>query len=98
MTVRYSRRALAQLDDIIEYYAARSPKVASKFSERVETLTALLGRRPEIGRPTDIANLRVFRAAPYPYLIFYSIRSKGRGITILRIRHTARKENWREGR
>lgn len=98
MTVRYSRRALAQLAEIIEYYAERNPKVAAKFSARVETLTALLGRQPEIGRRTDIANLRVFRAAPFPYLVFYSIRAGGRGITVLRMRHTARKENWREGR
>jgi len=70
MTARFSRRALAQLNEILDYLAAESPRAAALFSKRVDTLTSLIERHPQIGRPTDLRNVRVFRAAPYPYLIF----------------------------
>jgi plasmid stabilization system protein ParE len=98
MTARFSRRSLAQLDAILEYLTAENPRVATSFSERVHSLASLIDRQPLIGRPTDLERVRVFRASPYPYLLFYSVDPGGSGITILRIRHTARKEDWRKGR
>jgi plasmid stabilization system protein ParE len=59
-------------------------------------LTTLISRHPAIGRRTDLADVRVFAVRPYPYLIFY--REEPGGITILRVRHMARKEDWRTGR
>ena len=49
-----------------------------------------------MGRRTDIESVRVFAVKPYPYLIFY--REAPDGITILRVRHMARKDDWRTGR
>jgi plasmid stabilization system protein ParE len=100
MTARFSRRALRQLNEIAAHVAAENPRTAASILARIETLATLIERHPSIGRPTDLNNVRVFRAAPYPYLIFYHADPKdraGRGVTILRVRHTARKENWREG-
>jgi toxin ParE1/3/4 len=96
--VRYSRRALAQLDEILSYLATENRRVAVSLLKRINALASLIERHPAIGRPTDLRNVRVFRAAPYPYLIFYSVHEAGRHITVLRIRHTARKEDWRKGR
>ena len=73
-----------------------APEVASAFSRRVETLASLLARHPAIGRRTDLTAVRVFAVRPYPYLIFY--REETDGITVLRVRHMARKEDWRTGR
>ncbi len=98
MTVRYSRRALRQLDEIFAYVAADNRRVAASIVARVEVLAHLIARHPTIGRPTDLEGVRVFRATPYPYLIFYSVEPSSGTITILRVRHTSRAQNWKEGR
>jgi plasmid stabilization system protein ParE len=96
MNVRYSRHALRQIAEIIETISGDAPGAANAFARRVETLSSLLARHPAIGRPTDLAGVRVFAARPYPYLIFY--REESDGITVLRVRHMARQEDWRRGR
>ena len=95
MTVRYSRRALAQLDDILAYLSAQNPQAASDLAARIDALLALLEQYPAIGRRTDARDVRVVRASPFPFLIFY--REEGEFITVLRIRHAARDRDWRTG-
>ena len=65
---------------------------------RIETVAQLLARHPAIGRRTSLRNVRVFIALPYPYLVFYKIDEERGEVTVLRVRHVARRENWREGR
>jgi toxin ParE1/3/4 len=98
MKVRYSRRALRQLDEIFAYVATENPRAAASIVARVEMLVHLIRRHPTIGRPTSLEDVRVFRAAPYPYLIFYRVEPASRTITILRVRHTSRAQDWKEGR
>ena len=97
MTVRYSRRALRQLDEIFAYVAVDDRRAAASIVARIEALVHLIVRHPTIGRPTDLEGVRVFRAAPYPYLIFYRTDPTTGAVTILRVRHTSRAENWKEG-
>ncbi len=96
MKLRYSRRALRQLDEIFAYAAVDDPRAAASLVRRVEALANLIARHPSIGRPPDLEGVRVSRAAPYPYLIFY--RAGPDTVPNLRVRHTARAENWKEGR
>jgi plasmid stabilization system protein ParE len=99
MSVRFTRRALVQLDEILETIAVDEPRAAAGFAHRIEALTALLERHPEMGRTTDLGSVRVFSTRPYPYLLFYrAASSSGDGIIVLRIRHMARKEDWHRGR
>lgn len=98
MRVRYSRRALAQISEILVFLAEDSPRAASLFVQRAEALASLLARHPTIGRRTDLAAVRVFAIRPYPYLLFYRVEPGDSGITVLRVRHMARKEDWRTGR
>ena len=97
MTARLGRRSVRQLEEIAEYISSENPRVAAAFLTRVDELVGLLGRHPLLGRPTDLESVRVFRASPYPYLIFYRVSPNERDVTILRVRHTSRKEKWREG-
>jgi len=97
MKVTYSRQALLQLDEIVAHIAEDNPRTAALVAGRIKALVLLLARHPMIGRSTDLENVRVFRAAPYPYLIFYQV-DLDRELTVLRIRHAARKESWRQGR
>ena len=98
MTVSYSRRSLAQIAEIIAFLAVDDARTSSAFSRRIEALAALLGRHPHIGRQTNIASVRVLPAKPYPYLIFYELEATGTGITVLRVRHMSRNDDWRRGR
>ena len=98
MRVRYTRRALAQISEILATIAEEAPRVAAAFAVRIETLTALLSRHPSMGRTTDLDEVRVFAARPYPYLIFFRVDPGEAGITVLRIRHMARESDWRSGR
>jgi toxin ParE1/3/4 len=98
MSVRFTRRALVQLGEILETIAADEPRAAAGFAHRIETMTTLLARHPEMGRATDLGSVRVFSTRPYPYLLFYRAASSGEEIIVLRIRHMARKEDWRRGR
>ena len=97
MKVQYSQRALTQITEIIAAIAADDPPAAGAFARRVETLASLVARHPAIGRQTSLARVRVIPAKPYPYLVFYQPAPEG-GITVLRVRHMARREDWRSGR
>lgn len=67
MRVRFSRRALAQLDDIFTYIAKDNPIAASTVLDHIERLALLLGKYPSMGRPTDKESVRVMSVSRYPY-------------------------------
>jgi toxin ParE1/3/4 len=87
--VRYTRRALAQIDDALTYIEARSPQGAAHVRDRVYALVSLLQERPYAGRMTSRHNIRRLPTNPYPYLIDYRVDENE--IVILRFRHSARR-------
>ena len=84
-------------NEIAERIHQDNPRAAAAFARRVDALAALLARHPEDGRKTNLSPVRVMPLRPYPYLLFYQPAEAG-GIVILRVRHMARKEDWRTGR
>jgi toxin ParE1/3/4 len=91
MKVRYSRRALTQLDQIFSYIAKDNPAAAAAVVDRIEALVGVLGRYPTMGRPTDQEGVRVMGVRRYPYVIFYRILPDRDEVRILGVRHTARR-------
>lgn len=91
MRVRYNRRAVLQLAAIFDYIAADNPMAAAAVTRRVETVVALIGRYPAMGRPTDKPGVRVLSIPPYPYVIFYKVSEDRGEVRVLRVRHTARR-------
>ena len=73
MKVRYTKRALAQIDQVLTYIEARSPQGASQVRDRIVALIALLGDHPYAGRQTTRAYVRRLPVNPYPYLIDYRV-------------------------
>jgi plasmid stabilization system protein ParE len=98
MKLRFSRRSLQQIREIQDFVAADNPQAAERITRRIEILAALLAKHPSIGRPTRYRNTRVLSALPYPYLIFYTVDVPGNEVTVLRVRHMARRQDWRKGR
>jgi toxin ParE1/3/4 len=87
--IRYTRRALAQIDQVLTYVEARSPQGAVQVRDRIMALVTLLQEHPYAGRATSRPNVRRLLANPYPYLIDYRVTATE--IVIMRFRHTARK-------
>ena len=89
MKVRYTRRALRQMTEILDHIEARSPSGAENVKRRLQSIIDLLADHPNSGRSTDKGNLRRFVVSPYPYVIFY--RADATGIVIHGVRHAARR-------
>ncbi|WFU53457.1 type II toxin-antitoxin system RelE/ParE family toxin [Bradyrhizobium pachyrhizi] len=89
MNLRYTRRALVQIDRALAYIEARSPQGAVHVRDRILTLVTLLQEQPRAGRPTSRPGVRRLSATPYPYLIDYRVTPTE--IIIMRFRHAARR-------
>ncbi len=89
VNVRYTKRALAQIDKALTYIETRSPQGAGHVRDRIVALIALLQDHPYAGRPTTRAYVRRLPVNPYPYLIDYRVTATE--IVIMRFRHAARR-------
>jgi toxin ParE1/3/4 len=89
VNARYTRRALAQIDNALTYVESRSPQGAVRLRDRIAALVALLQDQPYAGRATTRPNVRRISANPYPYLIDYRVTAHE--IIIMRFRHVARR-------
>lgn len=94
MTVEYSRRAVADILDIADYYERNGVRGAGPLiSARIAEVIARLSAWPESGRL--VARERGLRVVPlvrYPYLVFYEVPRPGM-VRILHIRHASRR-SW----
>jgi toxin ParE1/3/4 len=86
--LRYTRPALADLEQLLDHIQANSPKGARRVQLRIKSVIALLVAHPKIGTPTDNPKLRRMTTLPFPYLVFYEVADDE--ITIHAIRHGAR--------
>jgi plasmid stabilization system protein ParE len=89
---------MRQLADIVATIEIDNPGAADNFGRQIDKLAGLLARNPKIGRITRKSDFRVFPVDPFPYLVFYRVLSDREGIMIYRVRHMARKQDWRRGR
>jgi toxin ParE1/3/4 len=87
--LRYTRRAAAELDEVLAYIEDRSPLGARHVQARIQTIIDLLLQHPHAGRITSDGRLRRMVVAPYPYLIFYEVTEDH--IVIHGVRHAARR-------
>ena len=71
MKVRYTRRALRQLAEILGYIDTRSPQGADNVKRRLQVVIDLLADHPNSGRLTNKRDIRRAVVRPYPYVIFY---------------------------
>lgn len=88
MRLRYTLPALADLNAVLDYIAARSPQGAGRVQARIQAIVDLLLRHPLLGIRTDDPGIRRMAALPYPYLIFYEVTETE--VIIHAVRHAAR--------
>jgi toxin ParE1/3/4 len=90
MRVRYSPRALRQIEQIHRDIAQHNPSAAVRVIARIRELCERLGEFPGMGPRTNRPDIRVLPVVRYPYLIFYTIIPANHEVRILRVRHGRR--------
>jgi plasmid stabilization system protein ParE len=93
MKVRYTLRALEDLDAIFSYLDQRSPAGAQSVKSVIERRIANLAEFPLMAPETDEPNIRELTILRYPYKVYYEVQ--GGEVWIVHIRHAAR-EPWAE--
>lgn len=96
MRLRYTLLALADLEQMLDYVAERSPQGAIRIHTRIRAILDLLLDYPLIGTPTSEPGVRRLTVTPYPYLIFYEVA--GDEIIVHAVRHGARNPSDMPGR
>jgi plasmid stabilization system protein ParE len=93
MKLRYSRRALAELNAILVDLFSKNPAAARSLRTRVLQIGERIGQFPngyqEVAERLGVRRVPMVR---YPYLIFYKVQDDE--VVVLRIVHGARKEPW----
>ena len=93
MKLRYSRRALAELDAILSDLSGKNPAAARSLRARVFQIGERISQFPdgfqEVAERPGVRRVPIVR---YPYLVFYKVL--GDEAVVLRVVHGARKDPW----
>lgn len=93
MKVRYSKLALAELDDILADIHANNPDAAARFDDRVRRAVERIAQFPEGAQKVEKRpGVRRVPLVRYPYVIHYTVI--GDEVIILRVIHGARRNPW----
>ena len=87
MQVKWTRKALINLDDAVEYIARDNAGAAKKVARKIWNNSQILGDQPGIGRPGRVIGTRELVIADLPYILPYA--EKEGVIFILRVIHTS---------
>jgi toxin ParE1/3/4 len=89
MRIRYTRRALSDLDAIYAYLDQRSPAAARSVKGLIERRISWLADFPLMAPETDEPGIRELSIIQYPYKVYYEIAEDE--VWIIHIRHTSRR-------
>lgn len=89
MRVKWTIKAIGNLEEVFEYLAVDNPQAASDVAQRIWDAAQLLSRQPGMGRPGKVAGTRELVISGLPYVLPY-VETKGVVIT-LRVLHASMK-------
>jgi len=87
MQVKWTRKALLNLDAAVEYIAKDNPTAAQSTAQQIWTASQLLAAQPGLGRPGRVTSTRELIIPGLPYILPYT--EKTGTIYILRVIHTS---------
>ena len=85
IAIRYTRLALANLEDARHYIAKENPSAARRIAATIQRAIAELGQFPELGRPGRVLSTRELVIAGTPFVVVY--RYAEHTVQILAILH-----------
>jgi toxin ParE1/3/4 len=89
MRVKYTPRALRDINRVYTYLSKQSPSGALNVSTAIYAGVRFVAERPEASERTDDPNVHVKLVQRYRHKIFYSITEDT--VEILHIRHPSRR-------
>ena len=89
MRVKWTRRALDNLDSGVDYIAADKPTAAADAALKILNTVKMLAKQPGMGRPGSVAGIRELVVPSLPYILPYV--EKAGTVVILRVMHTSMK-------
>lgn len=91
MKLRFTPRALENLDVISEYLRSKNPAGLRHVRTAIyDTLQSLI-LFPRLGRPQKAEGVRKIVTRKYAYLIYYTIDADAEEIIVLNVEHPAQK-------
>ena len=88
MRVRFTPRALEELDEVLTDVEGQSPQGAERIRGRLRSALDTLAAHPRIGARTSDPRLRRLVLRPFPYLVFYEARVEE--VVVIGVRYAAR--------
>jgi plasmid stabilization system protein ParE len=91
LRLRFTFRALDDLDTISDHVRNRDPAAAKRIRDDLQKALQILAAHPHAGRAYT-GGRRRFALRRFPYLIFYRVDKAADQVVILAIRHGARQQ------
>jgi len=92
MRVKWTRKALVNLENAVEFIAADKPTAAADVALKIWNAAKMLAGQPGMGRPGRVPGTREFVIPGLSYILPY-VEKEG-AVFILRVMHTSMK--WPE--
>ncbi len=89
MRVEWTRKALDNLDNAVEYIAADKPTEAGDVAMKIWKAAKMLSEQPGMGRPGRVSRTRELVIPSLPYILPFT--EKEGTVFILRVMHTSMK-------
>lgn len=89
MRVKWTRKALVNLDNTVEFIAGDKPTAVANVALKIWNVAQLLADQPGIGRPGRVPETRELVVPGLPYVLPYV--EKDGTVFILRVMHTSMK-------
>ena len=87
MQVRWTLKALVNLDDAVEYIAGDNITASADVAQRIWDAAQMLTLQPGIGRPGRVSGTHELVISGLPYILPY-VEKEG-AVIILRVMHTS---------
>lgn len=88
MTLLWTPRSRSDLATIYDWIVQRNRRAAIAVVSCIRERAEMLEQFPGIGRPTEVAGLRVLPVVRYPYLVYHRVAEDE--VTIVHVRHSSR--------
>lgn len=96
MIVKYTARALRDLEAIADFLTHRSPQGGRNVRSAIQHAIAQLERFPNLGRAQSINGVYKLVVSQYPYLVYYALNFEPGEVRILTIQHAAREREFED--
>ena len=96
MKLRYTIRAVSDLETIADYLMRQSPQGAASVGRAIRKALANIREFPGLGRRQSLDDVRKVATRRFPYVIYYRVDWTANEVIVLTIQHTSREREFTE--